>query len=154
MEFLEIINKLNAHNNGSFISAELLTDLPLNAAAKRSGVVAKKSIKVCVRKGIRYSEQKEIKRQVAEEGKVLTHRLPWGRWKAGYEGLAIENNGQDYIRLYYTNVPKESYIINGKTMSFEEAKATGLLVNSFSKSEYNGCITAKCSSIITIKDVK
>ena len=61
------------------IKIRLVSDVKLNAEAKRNGVVAYKISDMTVRKGIDYKNQKCVKEKVAA-GKTLTHELPFGEW--------------------------------------------------------------------------
>ena len=63
-----------------------------------------------VRKGIKYGNQKSVK----EKG-IVPGSLPWGKWIKGFEGLFIEHNGNEYVRLYCSpNKSITKYFLNGK----------------------------------------
>ena len=131
-----IIDTLSRKQNGSFFKIRLVSDVKLNAEAKRNGVVAYKVSDMTVRKGIDYKNQKCVKEKV-EAGKVLTHELPFGEWAKGYEGLVIEHKGNKYI-------------LNGKEVSLDDLKKSGLVLNSYfsdSRKEKPDCMTVKAENI-------
>lgn len=145
-----IIDTLSRKQNGSFFKIRLVSDVKLNAEAKRNGVVAYKISDMTVRKGIDYKNQKCVKEKV-EAGKVLTHELPFGEWAKGYEGLVIEHKGNKYIRLYSTpNKASVKYVLNGREVSFDDLKKSGLVLNSYfsdSRKEKPDCMTVKAENI-------
>ena len=63
-----IIDTLSRKQNGSFFKIRLVSDVKLNAEAKRNGMVAYKISDMTVRKGIDYKNQKCVKEKV-EAGK-------------------------------------------------------------------------------------
>ena len=56
-----IINKLSTKQNGSFFNIEVVTDVPLCAAAKRNGHNCYKKSLMNVRKGISYKKMKAVR---------------------------------------------------------------------------------------------
>lgn len=152
MDFEKLINGLNARQNGAFIKVVYSGDLPLNAASKKAGIVAKKVTEMTIRKGIDYDKQKSVREKIAN-GKILTHELPWGNWKEGYEGLIIEHKGTDYVRLYPSpNSTHTTYSINGVEMTYDELKDCGCILNSFfnKTGEKPDCYTVKVDNIVSI----
>lgn len=135
MNTQKILAKLGQKQNGSFFNIKWTSELPLTAKAKKEGNIAFKTTEAVVRKGVNYDNTKIVKDQVEAGTKVLTHKLPWGNWKKGYEGLIIENKGNEYLRLYTgaNNKPKVTYNLNGKEMTKAELKATGLFRESMFK---------------------
>lgn len=146
-----IITTLGKKNNGSWFNIQWVSDLPVNAASKKSGVVAYKITTAQCRKGIRYSSQKSVQAKV-ENGKVLDHELPWGKWVEGHEGLLIEHKENIYVRLYLgPNTPHTSYFLNGKEVTIDELKESGCILNSFfkptSSAEKPDALTVKAQNI-------
>lgn len=139
---------LNSKTNGSWFNMEWNSELPITADAKRRGTVAYKTTSAQVRKGIAYANQKSV-RQKVENGKILTHELPWGKWKDGKEGLFIEHKGTDYVRLYFgPNGTKTHYFVDGVEVTYEELRKMAIVKDSYFKpKEKADCITVKCSNI-------
>ena len=102
-----IIMKLNNKNNGQFFKISWMSDVPITASAKARGQVVYKYTTGTVRKGINYANQKSVQMKVQNEGKVLTHELPWGHWMEGHEGLLIEHKGKTYVRATATDGSKK-----------------------------------------------
>lgn len=108
---INLINKLNTKHNGTFFKVTIRSKLPTVA---KSPDTIEKIVTMTVRKGISYKAQKSVKEKVSN-GKVLTHDLPWGKWIEGFEGLLIEHNGAEYVRLYSSpNKSDTVYLCNGK----------------------------------------
>jgi len=153
MELSELLQKLDAKQNGAFINVVYTGELPLTAAAKKAGMTARKVTEMTIRKGIDYDKQQSVQNKIAN-GKVLTHELPWGNWKAGHEGLIIEHKGQDYVRLYAgPNKAKTKYFINGTEQAYADLEKLNCLVNSFFKpkmEEKPDAMTIKISNILEI----
>lgn len=127
-----IIMKLNNKNNGQFFKISWMSDVPITASAKAHGQVVYKYTTGTVRKGINYANQKSVQMKVQNEGKVLTHELPWGHYVEGYEGLLIEHKGKTYVRLYTTpNKFKSQFFLNGRPIEREELKKLGIVQNSY-----------------------
>ena len=131
METKDLLMNLKTKSDGVDFLVEYVGELPLNASAKKAGITAYKTTQMKAKKGLKYSELKSVKDRV-NEGFELSHTLPWGFWKEGYEGLLIEHKGNDYVRLYPTDgTLKTTYFINNKEMTYDELKECGYLVNSF-----------------------
>ena len=127
-----IIMKLNNKNNGQFFKISWMSDVPITASAKARGQVVYKYTTGTVRKGINYANQKSVQMKVQNDGKVLTHELPWGHWMEGHEGLLIEHKGKTYVRLYNTpNKFKSQFFLNGRPIEREELKNLGIVQNSY-----------------------
>lgn len=111
---IHLMNRLNTKHNGTFFKVTIRSKLPTVA---KSPDVIEKVVTMTVRKGIDYKAQKSVKEKV-EEGKVLTHNLPWGKWIEGFEGLLIEHNGNEYVRLYCSpNKSETRYFCNGREVN-------------------------------------
>ena len=143
-----LINSLSKKNNGAFFKISYITDVPMTAQAKRDGNVVIKYTTTTVRKEIDYDKMKSVQAKV-EQGKVLTHELPWGHWMAGHEGLLIEHKDKIYVRLYNSpNKPKSDFFLNGKLIEKEKLKTLGLVLNSYwNKNEAFDCITVNTGNI-------
>ena len=146
-----IIKKLATKQNGAFFKIRWATEIPLTAAAKRMGITAYKLTEATCRKGISYQNQKSVQAKV-EEGKILTHELPWGQWHPEYAGLVIQHKGKDYIRLYMgPNKSKATYILNGAICTYDDLKNSGYVLKSwFTKAESGekpDALTLKSESI-------
>lgn len=114
---INLMNKLNTKHNGTFFKVSIKSKLPLKGYGYSDTV--EKVVTMTVRKGIDYKAQKSVKEKV-ENGKVLTHTLPWGKWIKGFEGLFIEHNGTEYVRLYCSpNKSEAKYFLNGKEVKKE-----------------------------------
>lgn len=134
-----ILSRLSTKTNGAFIKVTYTSDIPVKAAYKKAGVTAYKETTMTVRKGIRYTAQKAVMEKQFEKlangtaTDISTSTpLSWGQWKKGYEGLVIEHKGVDYIRFYSSpNKAKSIYYLNGKEMTLEELKNSGMILDSF-----------------------
>ena len=110
---LEIKNKLDKKHNGTFFKVTIRSKLPTVA---KSPDLIEKVVVMTVRKGIKYGNQKSVK----EKG-IIPGSLPWGRWIDGFEGLFIEHNGNEYVRLYCSpNKSKTTYYCNGREVDRSE----------------------------------
>lgn len=144
-----LVDTLNKKANGSWFNAEWCSDLPLSAEAKKQGHIGYKITTAQCRKGIEYSTQKSVQEKVAH-GYVLRHELPWGQWKAGYEGLILEHKEQEYVRLYFgPNQPKTKYYLDGKEVTYEELKTSGLVLKSFFNKGFQkpDCLSIRIANI-------
>lgn len=150
MLFNDIITKLNTIKNGTFFRITTTKDIPFNRYGKNNtGYVLTTRT---VRKGIRYSSQKAVQEKIENEGYELTHKLPFGaEWKKGYEGIAYEKNGTDYIRLYICGNTTKQYFLNGQEVTLQELKDSGIVQNSFFKEVPTPlAIGPKTTSIVSI----
>ena len=144
-----IINTLATKNNGAFFRISYCTDLPLTASAKRTGITAIKLTVSTVRKGIAYDNMKSVQAKV-EQGKELTHILPWGSWKSGYKGLIIEHKEKTYLRLYSSpNKSKSKYFLNGVEVTKEQMKNANVVQNSYwnKPDTIPDCITVNTANV-------
>ena len=146
-----IINKLATKQNGAFFKIRWASELPLTADAKRLGVTAYKLTEATCRKGISYQNQKSVQAKV-DEGKILTHEIPWGKWHRENKGLVIQHKGKDYIRLYMgPNKSKTTYILNGAICTYDDLKNSGYILNSWFNKNESGekpdALTLKSESI-------
>lgn len=147
-----LINTLNTKQNGSFFKIAYFTDLPITAKAKREGITAIKYTVATARKEIDYDKMKSVQAKV-EQGKVLTHELPWGVWQRGHEGLIIEHKEKTYLRLYSSpNKTKSEYFLNGTAVTREQMKMAGVVQNSYwnKPDSIPDCITVNTANIQTI----
>lgn len=155
-----LITLMNEIGNGSWFKIKWTSDVPLTAAARKSGIQVFKNTEAQCRKGIAYANQKSVKEKV-DAGKVL-QGLPWGTWKEGHEGLLIEHKGNDYVRLYLgPNVPHSTYTVlkqsaDGMTeekMTKEQLVASGYVLPSWAnkKSEKPEALTVKVDNVLAIK---
>ena len=158
-----IIDRLNQKQNGAFFNVRTVSDIPMLAAAKRMGHTCYKETVMTVRKGISYKNMKAVKDKIAlkvangeitqAEIDALDHKLPWGAWKAGSEGLIIEHKGQNYVRLYSSpNKAKVRYFLDGVEVTYDALKNSGVVQPSyFNKSgEPMTAITLKAENIMVI----
>ncbi|MBO4542237.1 MAG: hypothetical protein J5725_03540 [Bacteroidales bacterium] len=114
---IKIKRMLDSKQNGAFFKVVIRSTVP--TVAKCPDTIEKVTT-MTVRKGIAYAAQKSVQEKVAE-GKELTHKLPWGRWMDGLEGLFIENNGKEYVRLYCSpNKAETVYLCNGRVVDKAE----------------------------------
>lgn len=146
-----IINKLANKQNGAFFKIRWVSELPVNAAGKKLGVTAYKLTDATCRKGINYDKQKSVQAKV-DEGKILTHELPWGQWHPDYAGLIIQHKGNDYVRVYLgPNKAKATYILNGAVCSYDNLKNSGYIQPSYFKKAESGekpdALTLKAENI-------
>ena len=155
MEIKDLLAALQPIHNGAFFNAEIKGAVNLSADAKKAGHTAYKVSHVTVRKGIDYDAQKSVQDKVLNEGKVLTHELPWGEWSTepGEENLIINHKGNKYIRLYSS--PNESivkYFLDDVEVSLDELKDSGLVLASFFKpsTEKPDAMTVKIENILAL----
>lgn len=138
----DVIAILNTKNNGQFFKIQYATDAKLSAKGKNGNHRVIKVTTATARKGINYKNMKTVKARfeakiasgemTREEADNYKMELPWGQWKAGYEGLVIEHKGQDYIRLYTSpNKSKVTYYVDGVEKTKEEVMATGYVIPSY-----------------------
>lgn len=155
MNIETLLNQVQAKNKGAFFNIEYVNDLPLNAKAKKLGIVATKTVINTVRYGIDYDHQKAVQNKI-KNGKELTHELPWGAWSTepAEAGLIINHKGNKYIRLYTSpNKPKVEYQVNGIPVSFNELRELDCLVNSFfnkKSTERSDALTINIKNIINV----
>lgn len=115
-----LLIKLNEKHNGAFFSVSVVSKVPTVAKSTKR---VEKVTTMTVRKGIDYKAQKSVQEKVAE-GKELTHKLPWGKWIEGFEGLLIEHNGAEYVRLYCSpNKSHTTFFCDGRVVDKEEIEA-------------------------------
>lgn len=143
-----LIDKLKEKQNGSFFNITWVTDLPLTSQAKAMGITCYKDTLASVRKGIKYQNQKSVQAKV-EQGKVLEHELPWGKWSDKYPGVIIEHKNNYYARFYLTpNKFKSVYYLNGVEISKVNLQKTGVVLPSYwKKDERPDAITVKVENI-------
>ncbi len=149
-----IIAKLANKNKGSFFKCEWISDLPVKAAYKKQDIVVHKESHATVRYGIRYSNMKSVQQKVVE-GKNLTHELPWGKYREGYEGILIDHinkagEQKTYLRLYTSpNKTKVQYYVNGKPITKNELISLGYVQDSYWKknNEDIDCFTVDVTNI-------
>ena len=110
---IEIKNKLDTKHNGTFFKVTIRSKLPMRG---HNTELVEKVVTMTVRKGIKYGNQKSVK----ERG-IIPGSLPWGKWIEGFEGLFIEHNGNEYVRLYCSpNKAIARYLLNGKEVDKTE----------------------------------
>jgi len=161
METLEIVRALADKQNGAFFKATWETNVPLSALGKKANVFIVKRIRAVVRKGISYKAQKSVIEKVNAGTRELTGELPWGNWKAGYDGLIVEHKDKEYVRVYLGPNPSHiEYIVierkDGKVKEYkltkEQLAKTGWVTNSYLKpsAEKPDALTITCDNILSI----
>ena len=131
----EILNALNLRNKGAWFNTRIVSDIKLSAAAKAAGHTAQKVSKMTVRYGINYMNQKHVIAKAEIDDKCLTHKLPWGEWDEEHKGVLINHKGSVYLRLYTSpNKNKTQYYLDGKEVTYDELKNSGLVLASYFKS--------------------
>lgn len=149
---------LKQKNKGQWFKCFWTSDVPVKASAKRNGVVVNKMSEATVRFGINYASQKKVQAKV-EAGYELSHELPWGSWRPGFEGIIIDHTNKageqnSYLRLYPSpNKTKVKFFLNGKPIGKEELKALGYVQESYwnKKAEDVDCFTVNIRNISDIK---
>lgn len=153
-----MMSKLNMKNKGQFFKVSWISDVPVKAGFKKQGVTVNKLISITARYGIKYTNMKSVQMK-AEKGEInLTHELPWGNWKSGYEGILIDHTNKageqnTYLRLYTTpNKAEVSYFMNGKFISKAELISSGVVQDSYWKKDNSDidCFTVNVRNIIGI----
>lgn len=150
-----LLMKLSKKRNGQFFNMTWTSDVKMTAAAKKQGLQAVKIVTSTVRKGIKYSNLKSVRLNERENGNfsstIITNSLPWGSWKQGNEGLLIEHNNTNYLRVYSSpNKPKAIYLLNGKEISKETLKALGIVQESYWSTNLPPCFTIKVENIADV----
>lgn len=147
-----LLMKLSQKRNGQFFKMVWTSDVKMTATARKQGIQAVKIVTSTVRKGIKYSNLKSVRLASTQyELKSLDHSLPWGFWKPGNEGLLIEHNNTNYLRVYSTpNKPKSIYLLNGKEISKETLKNLGIVQESYWSTNLPACFTIKVENIADI----
>lgn len=83
-------------------------------------------VEVMMGKGVKYRELLEsVDAKTSEEvEEELTHKLPWGNWKVGYEGTLIEHKGKTYLRYYMVKGDNSEveYTYNGEPFDINSVK--------------------------------
>ena len=153
-----MMSKLNIKNKGQFFKVSWISDVPVKAGFKRQGISVNKLTTTTSRYGIKYTNIKSVQMKV-EKGEInLTHELPWGNWKSGYEGILIDHTNKageqnTYLRLYTTpNKAEVSYFMNGKSISKAELISSGVVQDSYWKKDNSNidCFTVNVRNIIDI----
>lgn len=153
-----MMSKLNIKNKGQFFKVSWISDVPVKAGFKRQGISVNKLTTATSRYGIKYTNIKSVQMKV-EKGEInLTHELPWGNWKSGYEGILIDHTNKageqnTYLRLYTTpNKAEVSYFMNGKSISKTELISSGVVQDSYWKKDNSNvdCFTVNVRNIIDI----
>lgn len=153
MNTQKLVATLSTKKNGSWFNMRWVSDVKLSASAKKMGVTAYKITEAQVRKGINYTHQKSVQMKVESGEKQLTHELPWGNWKEGYDNLIIEHKGNDYVRLYLgANNPKVKYVLNGKEVTKKELQESGYVLKSYftESTEKPDALTVKVANVEAI----
>lgn len=151
-----IIANLKKIRKGQWFYCAFTSDLPLTAAAKREGYVAYKRTACTVRYGINYTNINTVKERFqlkANMGETVSHALPWGQWKPGYEGILIEHKNNDYLRVYTSPNPfKSQYFVNGVPITKEGLMTLGIIQKSYwnKKDEKPEALTLKTANIEAI----
>ena len=116
--FLEKIQKIP---NGAFFHISWTRELPLYKQYQGSNIIVLKTVETVARKGIKPWNTK-LGKQTYQPGE--THKLPWGLWKKGYEGIILEHKEKNYIRIFTVSnlKPKVQYYINGRPIDKETLK--------------------------------
>ena len=148
-----ILTTLSHIKNGAFFKVKWASEVKLTAEAKRNGHICIKETEATVRKGINYGNQRKVIAKV-EAGEIpAEHKLSWGAWAPGYEGLLLQHKGVDYIRLYLgPNKAKVSYYLDGKPITIEDIKKTGYVLDSYwsVKNEKPDALSIKAENILHI----
>lgn len=153
-----MMSKLNMKNKGQFFKVSWISDVPVKAGFKRQGISVNKLTTTTARYGIKYTNMKSVQMKV-EKGEInLTHELPWGNWKSGYEGILIDHTNKTgeqntYLRLYTTpNKAEVSYFLNGKPITKAELISSGVVQDSYWKKDNSSvdCFTINVRNIIDI----
>ena len=150
-----LLMKLSTKRNGQYFNMVWASDVKMTASARKQGLQAVKVVTSTVRKGIKYSNMKSVRLSARENGdnssQVITNSLPWGSWKPGNEGLLIEHNNTNYLRVYSSpNKPKSIYLLNGKEISKENLKRLGIVQESYWSTNLPACFTIKVENIADI----
>lgn len=147
-----VVKALADIKNGVFFTILYFTELPLNATAKKNGVVAIKCVEMVCRKGLAYSNQGYIKNLQAKLGLELTHKLSHGEWDEENEGIInfTDKNGVEKpkARVYMTTCIKDNvnkpinrskvvYKVNGQVVDYNTLKAMDILQPNFFKQKEN-----------------
>jgi hypothetical protein len=150
-----LLMKLSTKRNGQYFNMVWASDVKMTASARKQGQQAVKIVTSTVRKGIKYSNMKSVRLDARENGDnsstIITNSLPWGSWKPGNEGLLIEHNNTNYLRVYSSpNKPKSIYFLNGKEISKADLKAKNIVLDSYWSTNLPACFTVKVENIAEV----
>lgn len=150
-----ILQKVKNIQKGRYTKVCYLTEVPLSAAGKKSGVHVFKRVIGTYRFGIDYSNTKKgIAKQTASID-PKAGQLAWGKWMSGAEGYLIEHTNKNgeynvYLRMYNSpNKARVQYYINNKAVSKEQLMATGYVNQSYftKASNDSGCVTINIQNL-------
>lgn len=144
MQYNDIIKALASKQNGSYIAADVRSDVTLSAAAKRDGHTAYKVSHVVFRKGVSYANLASTKERLAKIDNAQEYsklfELPWGEWVI--PNLMLSHTPKKtgvktyYLRVYAApNKVNTTYFLDGKPMSRNDILTSGLVIDSYWKKQ-------------------
>lgn len=83
-------------NRGASVYVEWLRPLKVLKTTTQS---VSKRVRVGVRYGVDYANIATVRNAIEAGTRGEVESLPWGQWRKGREGLIIDHNGQEYVRL-------------------------------------------------------
>ena len=152
MEIKEVLNSLSSYRDGKPFKISTTGSIALSAKTKKDGHFAYKESTMKVVTGVGYRNRESVKKKL-EEGYELSSKLPWGEWSEEPEeqNLIINHKGNKYLRVYLEDIPETIYYVDGKELTYDELKSTGLVNASYFKSgETPDALTININNIISI----
>lgn len=133
----EIIRTVETVKKGTFVRIVYQTELPLTAAAKRSGHVIIKHTEKVVRLGVNYGNIATVQEAEAVRTEPKREYTPWCHWEI--EDILAKHNTKDDYYLSFATVngighhTKSTYFMNGSTVALNEVMDSELVLPSYFK---------------------
>ena len=131
----EIIRTVDAIKKGTFVRIVYRTELPLCAAAKKSGHVIIKETEKVVRIGVDYKNIARVKEAESARTAPKRERSAWCHWEIPHV-LAKHNNRDDYYLSVATvegngHHTKNSYFIDGTQVTRSDVENSNYVLPSY-----------------------
>ena len=167
MTLNEVIKVLSKKQNGAFIKVLLCTEMTSRqtSQSKKEGNIVVKETLTTVRKGVNYGNIASVQKKLEARGDMYIDpetgkktyaigKLPWGQYYKNSRTI-IEHKGNYYLRLYTSpNKPKVQYYLNGKVISSDDLRKTGIMQESYWKNkdtknsvDIDECMTVKIENV-------
>ena len=162
MEFAKAITAIEALKDNDVFYIKYKGDLAKELVKEMKGHTLTKVTETLVVKGIEYAKQKTVVAEI-ENGKVLTHKLPWGEWNPDHKNI-IDHKGNHYLRMYFPDdllivdkvvVAVTKYFFDGAEVDKAYLKDNGICkANFFEPKPPRNCMDLNIDNIIEIELAK
>lgn len=165
MTTANIIKSCNNIKNGAFFGIKWVTscDKKMSATAKKQGIIVTKHVTSVCRKGVHYSAIKKVQEMMNQKGDFLVDPQTGKRvyiiepreWAEDVVPNLIvrhKKTGKEYMVVYTTGTkPKVQYYMNGKPITTQALKESGVMQNSYWNNNSNASVlTVPVESITDI----